>query len=77
MSSIIAYTQNCIFLGVTTGAAIFTKNQYLDFMENAQASQYKYHLDAKADMTNRMVKGGIRGAFTWGTKSFIVSLTFA
>lgn len=77
MSSMIAYTQNSVFFGFATGAGIFSKNQYIDFMENARASQYKWHFDAKSDLTNRMVKGGIRGAFTWGTKSFIISATFA
>ncbi|XP_055298416.1 RPII140-upstream gene protein-like [Sitodiplosis mosellana] len=77
MASMIAYVQNSIIIGVAIGGSIFTKNQYMDFMENASASQYKWHTDAKADLTNKMVKGGIRGALTWGVKSFYVSITFA
>lgn len=77
MASMIAYVQNSVIIGSALGGAIFSKNQYMDFMENARASQYKWHLDAKADLTNRMVKGCIKGAFTWGIKSFIISTTFA
>lgn len=77
MASLLAYTQNAVIMGILIGGSIHSKNQYMDFMENATASQYKWHLDAKADLTNKMLKGGFRGAYIWGVKSFIISATFA
>lgn len=46
-------------------------------MENEIASKYKWHLDAKADITNRMIQGACRGAITWGWKGTILSTTYA
>lgn len=63
--------------GCATGGAIHFKNQYMDFMENAYASQYKSHLDAKAAISSKMLNGAIRGAFVWGTKCTILSTTYA
>lgn len=77
MASMLAYVQNGVIMGGMIGFGIHSKNNYMDFMENARASQYKRHTDAKADLTNRMFKGGVRGAFTWGMKCFYISLTFA
>lgn len=62
--------------GATIGGAIHFKNQYMDFMESASASQYKWHLDAKAALSTKMVNGAIRGAFVWGTKSVMCSSTY-
>lgn len=73
----ITIVQDGVLFSIGVGGIIFSKNQYMDFMENARASQYKWHTDAKADLVNRMFKGGIRGAFTWGVKSFYVTFTFA
>lgn len=58
------------------GAIIHAKNQYMDFMENARASQYKWHFEAKADITNKMVKGAIKGAYIWGMKCTILTVTY-
>lgn len=77
MASMIAYMQNGTIIGVMTGGAIYTRNQYMDFMENARASQYKWHFEAKDDLTKKMVNGGIRGAIAWGIRSFVISTTFA
>lgn len=65
-----------VVFGTTAGAAIHFKNQYMDFMENATASQYKWHLDAKAALSSKMMNGAIRGAFVWGTKSIVLSSTY-
>lgn len=59
------------------GGLIHSKNQYMDFMESATASKYKWHLDAKSDLSSRMIKGAIRGACVWGVKSIAVSTSFA
>lgn len=69
--------QNAAVLGCTTGGIIHAKNQYMYFMENAEASQYRWHLDAKADLSNRMIKGAIRGASIWGIKSVAAAATYA
>lgn len=63
-------------LGPTVGGAIYSKNQYMEFMENATASQYKWHLDAKAALSTKMINGAIRGAFVWGAKTTILSATY-
>lgn len=64
-------------MGATLGGLIHSKNQYMDFMENAEASKYKWHLDAKADLSRRMIHGAVRGAGIWGVKSIAVTTTFA
>lgn len=64
-------------MGVTVGGLIHSKNHYMDFMENASASKYKWHTDAKADLSSRMVRGAMRGAYVWGVKSLAVSTSFA
>lgn len=64
-------------IGVVLGGCIHAKNQYMYFMENAIASKYKWHMDAKADLSNRMIKASIRGAAVWGVKSLAIVSTYA
>lgn len=71
------WIQSGTIFGCATGGAIHFKNQYMDFMENAYASQYRSHLDAKAAISSRMLSGAIRGAFVWGTKCTILTSTYA
>lgn len=77
LSSFVSIIQGGIVLGVTVGGLIHSKNHYMDFMENASASKYKWHTDAKADLSSRMVRGAMRGAYVWGVKSLAVSTSFA
>lgn len=65
------------YSGSTIGGVIHSKNQYMEFMENATASQYKWHLDAKAALSTKMINGAIRGAYVWGIKTTILSATYA
>lgn len=77
MTHITSVVQNVFLLATITGAGIHSKNQYMDFMENATASKYKWHTDAKADLSRKMASGAIRGAGIWGVKSLAISSTFA
>ncbi|XP_031637861.1 uncharacterized protein LOC116350256 [Contarinia nasturtii] len=76
VTSVINYIQNGVLFGSFVGISIFTKNQYVDFVHNERASQYKWHLDAKRELTNRWCKGAVSGAATWGIKCTIVAATF-
>ena len=76
VSSFITVVQSAVVFGAAVGGAIHSKNQYMDFMENAYASQYRSHLDAKAAITSKMVNGAIRGGLVWGIKSVILSSTY-
>lgn len=76
MTNFLTWVQSGVLFGSTVGAAIHFKNQYMDFMENATASQYKWHMDAKAALSSKMMNGAIRGAFVWGTKGLILSSTY-
>lgn len=76
MQSMINYTQNGIMFGGFVGASIFSKNQYVDFLKNERASQFKWHWEAKRELTNRLTRDAIRGALLWGGKSTIVATTF-
>lgn len=76
VASFASWVQNAAIIGCATGSIIHSKNQYMDFMENAEASRYKSHLDAKADLSNRMIKGSIRGASIWGVRSVAVAATY-
>lgn len=80
ISPVVANFMSCIqfgtVFGCAIGAAIHSKNHYMEFMENASAYQYKSHLDAKAAISSKMINGAIRGAFAWGIKSTILASTY-
>lgn len=46
-------------------------------MESQRPHQYASHLDAKADLSDRIARGAYRGALEWGIRSVAVSFTFA
>lgn len=81
MSPDLAYminvTTNGTFVGCFIGAILQSRNKYVNFMETAQANQYQSHLDAKADLTNRMNRGMYKGAMAWGTRFLLISFVWS
>lgn len=76
VANFLGWIQQGFMFGTPIGAVIHSKNQYMDFMENARAYQYKWHFEAKSALTSKMLKGGARGACIWGYKSTILATTF-
>lgn len=72
----LSIVQNAAFIGTMMGGAINGKNQYMDFMENATASKYDWHLDAKAELSKKIVSGATRGGIVWGVRSVALSTIY-
>lgn len=48
----------------------------MHFMENNHGSQFESHLDAKAVLTNNMIRSMIRGAMIWGGRTALLTLSW-
>lgn len=68
--------QNAGLLGTVLGGVINGKNQYMDFMENATASKYDWHVDAKAELSRKIISGAVRGSMIWGIRSTALSIIY-
>lgn len=73
----LSVTQNSLIFGTFAGVSIWSKNAFMDFMENNRASQFTSHLDAKDALNNRMYQSMTIGTINWTWRCVVVSLTFS
>lgn len=76
VASFIGWVEHGFIVGAPIGSIVQAKNRYMDFMENAKAYQYKSHLDAKAELSSKMIQGALRGGYIWGVKFTILTATY-
>jgi len=54
------------FLGGVFGAVLQSRETYISFMENNQATKFANHLEAKRELSRVMYIAFYKGAFRWG-----------
>lgn len=77
LANVLSATQNGVIGGALLGTAIYSKNTFMDFMENSRATQFKNHLDAKAELNARMHRTMIVGGFSWTWRCLAVSFAYS
>ncbi|KAF2885657.1 hypothetical protein ILUMI_20508 [Ignelater luminosus] len=55
-----------MFIGAIYGGTIHSRESYLDFIKNNQATAFKSHLDAKKKLQDQVTLSFAKGAFKWG-----------
>ncbi|KAB0794775.1 hypothetical protein PPYR_11614 [Photinus pyralis] len=64
------------FLGMLYGGITNTRETYIDFVKNNQATSFKSHLEAKKTLQDRMTLSFAKGAFKWGWRLTVFSSTY-
>lgn len=77
VANVISITQNSSMFGVFAGITIFSKNTFMDFIENNRATHFKSHIDAKDELTNRMNRTMFLGGVSWTWRCLAVGFVYS
>ncbi|KAK5644505.1 hypothetical protein RI129_005805 [Pyrocoelia pectoralis] len=76
LQSMISVSCTSCLIGMLYGGMTHTRETYIDFIKNNQATTFTSHLEAKKKLQDRMTLSFAKGAFKWGWRLTFFSTTY-